>query len=303
MFNNPVLTNTDSIDFAELAPSIVARAGRISTTNNNVTTSTTVGRAVDRRRHHLGAVRGAPPIGAGAVTNIAVSADGATLVWDIPANTRATPAVAGGLYVSRDHGASWTASTGIGALRPVFADRVNPSKFYVYDTAATAPRFYVSTDGGGSFTASAATGLPRGVNTRQRALAGIEGDIWLVTVDGAAALDRLGRHLHRGDHRDDAAGARLRQGAGGQDLSRALPARHRRWGGRRLPLRRRGRDLDAHRRPATPVGDRGSGHGRPAGVRAGLRGDERAGDSVRRHRTRTSERGASGPPPPSAGEG
>ena len=59
MFNNPVLTNTDSIDFAELAPTIVARAGRISTTVNNVTTSTTLGRAVDRRRHHLGAVRDA----------------------------------------------------------------------------------------------------------------------------------------------------------------------------------------------------------------------------------------------------
>jgi hypothetical protein len=184
MFQSPVLTNTDSIDFAELAPTIVARAGRISTTTNNVTTTTTTGALSMDGGTTWAPFAASPPIGAGAVTNIAVSADGATLVWDIPANTRANPAVAGGLYVSRDHGASWTASTGIGALRPVFADRVNPSKFYVYDTAATAPRFYVSTDGGGSFTASAATGLPRGVNTRQRALAGIEGDIWLVTSTG-----------------------------------------------------------------------------------------------------------------------
>ncbi len=184
MFNNPVLTNTDSIDFAELAPAIVARAGRISTTTNNVTTTTTTGALSTDGGTTWAPFASLPPIGAGAVTNIAVSADGSTLVWDIPANTRATPPAPGGLYVSRDHGGTWTASTGIGALRPVFADRVNPNKFYVFDTAATAPRFYVSTDAAASFTQSAATGLPRGVNTRQRAVAGIEGDIWLVTSTG-----------------------------------------------------------------------------------------------------------------------
>ncbi len=184
MFNNPVLTNTDSIDFAELAPTIVARAGRISTTTNNVTTTTTTGALSTDGGTTWAPFATLPPIGAGAVTNIAVSADGATLVWDIPANTRATPPVAGGPYVSRDHGATWTASTGIGALRPVFADRVNPSKFYVFDTAGNAPRFYVSADAGATFAATAATGLPRGVNTRQRAVAGIEGDIWLVTSTG-----------------------------------------------------------------------------------------------------------------------
>ena len=92
MFSNPVLTNTDSIDFAELAPNIVARAGRISTTANNVTTSTTVGALSIDGGTTWTPFATSPPIGAGAVTNIAVSADGATLVWDIPANTRATPA-------------------------------------------------------------------------------------------------------------------------------------------------------------------------------------------------------------------
>ena len=297
-----MLTNTDSIDFAELAPSIVARAGRINTTSNNVTTSTTVARCRCDGGTTWAPFATSPPIGAGAVTNIAVSADGATLVWDIPANTRATPAVAGGLYVSRDHGASWTASTGIGALRPVFADRVNPSKFYVYDTAATAPRFYVSTDGGGSFTASAATGLPRGVNTRQRALAGIEGDIWLVTSTGLRHSTDSGATFTA----VATATAPLALGYGkappGKTYPGALPARHRRWSGRRLPLRRRGRDLDAHRRPAAPVGDRGSGHRRPARLRAGLRRHERARNPVRRHRNELTKL-AIRSPPPSAGEG
>ncbi len=184
MFSNPVFTGTDSIDFAELAPSIVARAGRGNATVNNVTTSTTMGALSTDGGTTWAKFATSPPIGAGAITNIAVSADGATLVWAIPANTRVTPAVAGGLYVSRDHGATWTASTGVGAVRPVFSDRVNPSKFYVYDTAATAPRFYVSTDAGATFAATAATGLARGVNTRQRALPGIEGDIWIVTSTG-----------------------------------------------------------------------------------------------------------------------
>ncbi len=84
MFNNPVLTNTDSIDFAELAPSIVARVGRISTTTNNVTTTTTTGALSTDGGTTWTPFATLPPIGAGAVTNIAVSADGATLVWDHP---------------------------------------------------------------------------------------------------------------------------------------------------------------------------------------------------------------------------
>lgn len=178
MFNNPVLTSTDSIDFAELAPNVVARVGRTNTTVNNVTTSVTVG-ALSTDGGTTWAQFATSPFTGGVVSNIAVSADGATLAWA----ARVTGA-ASGVYVSRDHGATWTASTGIGVLRPVFSDRVNPNKFYVYDTQATAPRFYVSTDGGATFAATAATGLPRGVNTRQRAIPGIEGDIWIVTSTG-----------------------------------------------------------------------------------------------------------------------
>jgi hypothetical protein len=178
MFSNPVLTSTDSIDFAELAPNIVARVGRTSTTVNGVTTATTVG-ALSTDGGTTWAQFATTPVTGSVVSNIAVSADGATLVWA----ARVTGA-ASGVYVSRDHGATWTASTGIGALRPVFSDRVNPNKFYVYDTQAAAPRFYASTDGGATFAATAATGLPRGVNTRQRAIPGIEGDIWIVTSTG-----------------------------------------------------------------------------------------------------------------------
>ena len=180
MASNPVLTNTDSLDFAELAPQIVARVGRINVTSNDVTTSTPTGALSLDGGTTWAPFATSPPAAPGAAGSIAVSADGATLIWDLPANTRA--GIAGGPQVSRDHGATWTASTGIGAVRPVFADRVNPDKFYAYDSANM--RFYVSADAGATFAVSAATGLPRGTAGRPRATPGVEGDIWLVTPMG-----------------------------------------------------------------------------------------------------------------------
>jgi hypothetical protein len=183
MSKNPVLTNTDSIDFGELAPSVVARVGRINATVNGTTTSTPTG-ALSSDGGATWAPFATLPAAApgGSAGSIAVSADGATLVWDIPANSKVTPAVTGGPQVSRDGGATWHPSTGIGAVRPVFSDRVNAMKFYAFDAANG--RFYVSTDGGATFAQSAATGLPKGNAGRPRALPGVEGDIWLVTASG-----------------------------------------------------------------------------------------------------------------------
>jgi hypothetical protein len=180
MYDNPVLTSTDTLDFAELAPNVVARVGRINVTTNDVTTSTPTGALSLDGGSTWTQFATSPPVASGSGGTIAVSADGATLIWDLPANTRA--GVAGGPQVSRDRGATWTPSTGIGAIRPVFADRVNPSKFYAFDGANA--RFYVSVDGGASFALSAATGLPRGTAGHPRATPGVEGDIWLVTAMG-----------------------------------------------------------------------------------------------------------------------
>ena len=183
MSKNPVFTNTDSLDFGELAPAVVARVGRINVTINGTTTSTPTGALSGDGGATWAPFATMPAAAPGSSAgSIAVSADGATLVWDLPANTKVTPAVAGGPSYSRDGGATWHAATGLGAIRPVFADRVNAMKFYAFDAANG--RFYVSTDGGATFAASAATGLPKGSAGRPRALPGAEGDIWLVTSAG-----------------------------------------------------------------------------------------------------------------------
>jgi hypothetical protein len=174
MSQNPVLSSTDSVDFAERAPNVVARVGRI--TNTVAGALSMDGGATWTRFATI------PPAGTGNAGSIAVSADGATLVWDVTASTRAAAPAPGGPQVSHDHGATWTASTGLGAIRPVFADRVNPNKFYAFDGARGI--FYASSDGGATFAATAATGLPTGNNPpRPRATAGVEGDLWVVTAN------------------------------------------------------------------------------------------------------------------------
>jgi BNR/Asp-box repeat len=164
MSQNPLFTNTDGIDFAEQAPAVVARVGRTLTGDGpNGGYSTDGGTTWQPFAASL-------PVTTGSAGSIAVSADGATFVWDPPA----------GPQVSRDSGATWTPSAGIGAIRPVVADRVNPHTFYAFDTTG---RFYVSNDGAATFTV-AATGLPTGTGGRPRATPGIEGDVWLITRSG-----------------------------------------------------------------------------------------------------------------------
>ncbi|WP_157593038.1 carbohydrate-binding protein [Rufibacter tibetensis] len=114
------------------------------------------------------------PAGVNGGGTIAVSADGATLVW--------APGGVNSVYYSTNRGTSWTAASGIikGGLKPM-ADRVNARKFYVYD--AEAGRVLVSTNGGTSFTAGA-TGLPVVASWQLWASTvyptyGVEGDVWL----------------------------------------------------------------------------------------------------------------------------
>lgn len=157
-----------SIDFAELAPSIIVK------THNSGTTPAT--RSVDGGTtwNYFASV---PPTATSSRPGaIAVSADGATLVW-APTNA--------GLYFSTNNGGTWAASTGGPAVSttssytPV-ADRVNAARFYVYDPVNG--RVYASTNGGGSF-ALAATGLPTGGEPLQ-AVSGKEGHLWLTTWTG-----------------------------------------------------------------------------------------------------------------------
>ncbi len=100
---------------------------------------------------------------------IAISADGTTLVWS-QQNTVA--------YRSTNNGASWTACAGAPAsasytFAPV-ADRVNASKFYIYNQSSGV--VYRSTDAGATFSAGATVPTWGG---RLRTTPGQEGHLWL----------------------------------------------------------------------------------------------------------------------------
>jgi hypothetical protein len=116
------------------------------------------------------------PAGATGSGQIAVSADGSTILWRPNGTT--------GMYYSTNNGNSWTASAGIsGTLDPV-ADRVNPAKFYVFDDYNGA--VYVSEDGAATFNAGA-TGLGGSWDvwfSEITTVFGYEGHIWLAGYNG-----------------------------------------------------------------------------------------------------------------------
>jgi len=167
MFADPLFGNTNGLDFAELAPHIVARVGR-------------------RERAPRGAYStdggttwtpfGSDPPGQGE-GSIAVSADGETFVWS-PLN--------GAVSFSRDQGETWTASEGISGTARVAADRVNPELFY----AASRSGFFVSEDGGASFIAMHTT---MGRGARPRPVFGIEGEVWLLEWNALQRSSDAGR--------------------------------------------------------------------------------------------------------------
>jgi hypothetical protein len=167
MFANPIFGNTNSIDFAELAPMIVARVGTASNGGGTGAFSTDGGASWRPMKAATPATGGT----AAASGSIAVSADGASLVW---APARVAPAY------SRDGGATWTPAifpSGAGSLNGarVASDRVNASTFY----ASVRNAMYVSHDGGATFAqaGSVSSGRPRPVF-------GIEGDLWVPAGGG-----------------------------------------------------------------------------------------------------------------------
>src|SRR5262249_2988461 len=98
-----------------------------------------------------------------------------------------------GVYYSVGFGNSWTASSGIPAGAVIGSDRVNAMKFYGF----SAGKFYVSTDGGATFTQTAATGLPT-VGGHLKAVAGIEGDVWLAGGDTTSGVYGLWHSTNSG---------------------------------------------------------------------------------------------------------
>ncbi|MFG1807724.1 xyloglucanase [Streptomyces sp. NPDC049040] len=162
VFTSPIFSTTTSIDYAELNPRTVVRAGYLNDPGgtSHAAFSTDGGATW---------FQGAEPSGVTSGGTIAAAADGSRFVW--------APGDSGRPVVhATGFGTSWTDATGVPANAIVASDRVNPLTFYAYSNGT----FYVSTDGGAGFTASAAAGLPAtNWGVRFKAVPGHEGDIWL----------------------------------------------------------------------------------------------------------------------------
>lgn len=165
MHINP--SSSASIDYAELDPGFVVRAGFV---DKNYPTAKIFGLSHDGGANWYTA--NSHPATADGGGTVAVAADGSSIVWSLPE----------GVFYSKTSGNSWTASSGLPIRAEVASDRVNKNKFYGFAAGV----FYVSTDGGVTFTATAATGLPTLGSVNIKAVPGIEGDVWLAGGSGGA---------------------------------------------------------------------------------------------------------------------
>jgi photosystem II stability/assembly factor-like uncharacterized protein len=174
---NPFMTEVASLDFAESNPSFMARVGGLDYVGNVAAANSQDGGITWQSYTGKPPGAGLGPTTDGYVALIAVSADGATVIW-----------AAGDSLPAYFNGSGWTSSKGAPSGVLVISDRVNPKKFYGYDPIGGT--VYVSTDGGVTFSAGA-TGLPQEAGypgwtaeAHPKAVFGIEGDLWLPFPSG-----------------------------------------------------------------------------------------------------------------------
>ncbi|MCX5230269.1 RICIN domain-containing protein [Streptomyces sp. NBC_00233] len=150
--NNPMMTNSTDIDFAQANPSVMVRVGRGGAQDGAYSTDGGTSWTGFKAEPAPGAQDG----------HVALAADGSTIVW-----TQAGQAP----YRSTDKGASWSKVRGLGTDAVVVADRSSARAFY----SLSGGTLHASTDGGAIFTARA-TNLPAG---RLTAVPGVAGDLWI----------------------------------------------------------------------------------------------------------------------------
>jgi len=156
--NTPITGSSHSLDFAERQPNIMVRTG--------------VGKpgvfgALSQDGGAAWTAFASQPAGVRGGGHIALSTDGATLVW---AAEGAPPAC------SHDRGVTWTPCTGLPRNARPASDRVNPHVFYAYDGSTGA--FLMSQDDGVHFIQQSVS-LPKGnADVRLRPEPGKQGHLW-----------------------------------------------------------------------------------------------------------------------------
>ncbi|MFB4420348.1 1,4-beta-glucanase [Streptomyces sp. QL37] len=170
MASNPVFGTATGLALATLKPSYVVRTGWPSGSES-----------AGARSHDGGAswqpFASQPTIASSAPGPVAVSADGATLLWSF-VHWDGTKYAA---HRSTDGGATWAEVATFPKGGTPVADPLDPKRFYVYDTDSGT--VLLSTDKGATFTVGA-TGLPSGdVQFRIAAAPGRSGDLWLSAKD------------------------------------------------------------------------------------------------------------------------
>ncbi|MFE9723798.1 1,4-beta-glucanase [Streptomyces sp. NPDC005794] len=170
MASNPVFGTATGLALATLKPSYVVRTGWPSGSDSAGAYS-----------HDGGATwqpfATQPAIAPSAPGPVAVSADGATLLWSF-VHWDGTKYAA---HRSTDGGATWAEVATFPKGGTPVADPLDPARFYVYDTDTGA--VFLSTDRGATF-AEGAKGLPSGdVQFRIAAAPGRSGDLWLSAKD------------------------------------------------------------------------------------------------------------------------
>ena len=179
----PVFTTGSSTDFAQSNPLIVARVG--TSTGTNGTFNQTPGSLIGAYSSNGGVtwtqfVNNPTGVTSGGGT-VAVSADGSTILW-MPSD------VGVAAQYSTNSGTTWTAATGApvqvsNAAITIASDRINPKKFYLFNSTDTngATPLYVSIDGAHTFTlASTPTSYDISLSVSPNA----EGDLWLTSYNG-----------------------------------------------------------------------------------------------------------------------
>jgi hypothetical protein len=179
MFDTPLMTNTDCLDFAERRPEVVVRVGRGKPGQQGAIS-------------HDGGTTWAPfavdPSGRRGGGTVALSADAGVILWS-PARGQGR----GPVWRSTDGGVTWGEARGLPAGCRVVADRVDVARFYGVD--GSTGKVYASSDAGATFDA---VGTVK-VGGKVRALPGRAGELWMPSggeglmrsTDGGATWGRL----------------------------------------------------------------------------------------------------------------